>query len=69
MFSQYCADKYSVEPVEIVYADGRHYVTPNLKSTQMKVTAEAVNRLVGINIQPKEVSYFVIHIHSYYIIL
>jgi phenylalanyl-tRNA synthetase beta chain len=45
----------SIFIVEIVYADGRSYVTPNLSHTEMKVTAEAVNKLIGINIEPNTI--------------
>ena len=40
MFSEYCADKFTVEPVEVVQASGAPMITPDLESRY--VTARVV---------------------------
>jgi phenylalanyl-tRNA synthetase beta chain len=32
MFSQYCGEEYTVEPVEVIYPSGRAEITPNLEA-------------------------------------
>ncbi|KAJ2487565.1 phenylalanine--tRNA ligase subunit beta [Coemansia sp. RSA 2320] len=49
MFSGYCAEPFTVEPVEVVYPDGKSIVYPDLEPRLMQTTAKYLNRIVGIN--------------------
>eukprot|EP01048_Picozoa_sp_COSAG05_P008626 COSAG05_NODE_666_length_8006_cov_12.857595_2_plen_723_part_00 len=58
MFSQYCSDKFAVEPVKVVYPTvptdgGQAFVkpeqlTPNMESYEMKCSVEYINSATGI---------------------
>jgi len=47
MFSEYCADKYSVEPVEVVDADGKTHVWPDMSTRQMEADIDYIVSSVG----------------------
>ncbi|KAJ2006339.1 phenylalanine--tRNA ligase subunit beta, partial [Coemansia thaxteri] len=49
MFSGYCAEPFTVEPVEVVYPDGKSIVYPDLEPRLMQTTAKYLNSIVGIN--------------------
>lgn len=50
MFSEYCTQPFTVEPVEVVDASGNSTVWPDLSSRQMEVPVEAINRSIGIDL-------------------
>lgn len=57
MFSRYCKDQFSVEPVEIVSPhNGQSRITPNLKHRQMEVSVEYINSALGLEQSPEEIA-------------
>lgn len=56
MFSQYCAEPFTVEPIRVVYPDGQEVVTPNLDPRTTSVHVSYVNRCTGLQHSAKEIS-------------
>ncbi|KAH9747784.1 Phenylalanine--tRNA ligase beta subunit cytoplasmic [Citrus sinensis] len=56
IFSEYCKRKYQVEPVEVVYADGRSYVYPDLSAYNMEVSLSYINHTIGVSLEAEEVT-------------
>ncbi|KAN0062029.1 phenylalanine--tRNA ligase subunit beta [Thecaphora frezii] len=54
MFSQYCAEPFTVEPVEVVHADGTAKITPDLSATRMPASVAYINRCTGLKLSPDE---------------
>lgn len=55
MFSEYCSEKFTVEPVEIVYkSDGKKALTPLLSSRTCDAKIRDINGTIGINITAEE---------------
>ncbi|KAI1741891.1 phenylalanyl-tRNA synthetase [Xylaria scruposa] len=50
MFSQYCSEPFTVEPVLIKEADGTKVVTPNLTPVRMEVDVDYINGCCGLNL-------------------
>ncbi|KAH9747783.1 Phenylalanine--tRNA ligase beta subunit cytoplasmic [Citrus sinensis] len=48
--------KYQVEPVEVVYADGRSYVYPDLSAYNMEVSLSYINHTIGVSLEAEEVT-------------
>ncbi|WOK93067.1 hypothetical protein Cni_G01760 [Canna indica] len=55
MFSEYCEKKFEVEPVEVVYSDGKSSVYPDLSLTKMEVPLSDILDPIGISLQATEV--------------
>ncbi|KAJ2828966.1 phenylalanine--tRNA ligase subunit beta [Coemansia sp. 'formosensis'] len=55
MFSGYCAEPFAVEPVEVVYPDGKSIVYPDLEPITMHTTAKYLNSIVGIDLSSDEI--------------
>uniref|UniRef100_A0A7S1T4V3 phenylalanine--tRNA ligase n=1 Tax=Compsopogon caeruleus TaxID=31354 RepID=A0A7S1T4V3_9RHOD len=55
MYSRYCAEPYSVVPVEVRYANGESMQTPDLSSSKMEVDVGYVSRLVGVELAGIEI--------------
>ncbi|KAJ1647411.1 phenylalanine--tRNA ligase subunit beta [Coemansia asiatica] len=55
MFSGYCAEPFTVEPVEVVYPDGQHFVYPQLGQLTMETSTKYLNSIVGINQSSEEI--------------
>uniref|UniRef100_A0A7N6B1E9 Phenylalanine--tRNA ligase beta subunit n=1 Tax=Anabas testudineus TaxID=64144 RepID=A0A7N6B1E9_ANATE len=49
MFSEYCAEPFTVEKAEVVYPDGKTCIYPELAYRKEKLSGEFINRKVGIN--------------------
>ncbi|XP_056297065.1 phenylalanine--tRNA ligase beta subunit isoform X2 [Pseudoliparis swirei] len=49
MFSEYCAEPFTVEEAEVVYPDGKICKYPELAYRKEKVSSGFINRKVGIN--------------------
>ncbi|XP_067102292.1 phenylalanine--tRNA ligase beta subunit [Osmerus mordax] len=49
MFSEYCAEPFTVEEAEVVYADGRACMYPELAYRKERISGDFINRKVGIN--------------------
>jgi len=54
MFSEYCADKFSVETVEIESASGVE-VTPDISTRTLDTTVDYINRSIGASLPPSQV--------------
>ncbi|KAI9333681.1 hypothetical protein BDR26DRAFT_868007 [Obelidium mucronatum] len=53
MFSEYCQEKFTVEPVEVVQTDGKSVLYPDLSFRKIETTAPYINKLIGTEI-PRE---------------
>ncbi|KAJ2612195.1 phenylalanine--tRNA ligase subunit beta [Coemansia sp. RSA 1365] len=56
MFSGYCDEPFTVEPVEVVYPDGTTMLYPDLAPREMKTTAKYLNGIVGIEKTDEEIA-------------
>ncbi|KAF9965512.1 phenylalanine--tRNA ligase subunit beta [Mortierella alpina] len=57
MFSEYCAEPFTVEPVEIIYEDNRlpAGVTPDLSSRTATAKVDYINSCTGLKLNPDEI--------------
>ncbi|KAL2231891.1 phenylalanine--tRNA ligase beta subunit, cytoplasmic-like [Sesamum indicum] len=56
MFSVYCERKFEVEPVEVIYPDGKSYICPDLSLYQMVVPLSYITSAVGVSLPANEVA-------------
>lgn len=56
MFSQYSNPRFEVEPVEVVTADAKSTLYPDLKLRTFEVDMAYINRTIGTSLSAKEVS-------------
>ena len=57
MFSEYCEDKYSFEPVDVVEVDGKTVMTyPDMEERVETVEVDYINRRLGIDIGAERVT-------------
>ncbi|KAF5322102.1 hypothetical protein D9619_000816 [Psilocybe cf. subviscida] len=56
MFSEYCAEPFTIEPVKIVLPNGQTRITPDLSGLKMTAHASYVNSCTGLSLSSKEVS-------------
>ncbi|KAL0437969.1 UNVERIFIED_CONTAM: Phenylalanine--tRNA ligase beta subunit, cytoplasmic [Sesamum latifolium] len=56
MFSVYCERKFEVEPVEVIYPDGKSYICPDLSLYQMVVPLSYITSAVGVSLPAHEVA-------------
>ncbi|KAL3682275.1 hypothetical protein R1sor_000297 [Riccia sorocarpa] len=54
MYSQYCDDKYEVEPVEVT-TDGKTSVYPDLSERSLEVGVSYINDAIGVKLKPMEI--------------
>ncbi|KAI0307306.1 phenylalanyl-tRNA synthetase subunit beta [Multifurca ochricompacta] len=50
MFSEYCEEPFAIEPVKIIYPDGRVVISPDLSSRQSLAHASYINSCTGLNL-------------------
>ncbi|KAF2325660.1 hypothetical protein GH714_032315 [Hevea brasiliensis] len=55
-FSAYCKRKFEVEPVEVIYSDGKAYVYPDLSSYNMEVPLSYITGSIGVSFRAEEVT-------------
>ncbi|XP_074590081.1 phenylalanine--tRNA ligase beta subunit, cytoplasmic-like [Curcuma longa] len=55
MFSEYCTNKFEVEPVEVLYSDGKSMICPDLSVTRMEVPLSEIIDPIGISLDASEV--------------
>ncbi|KAF2325658.1 hypothetical protein GH714_032296 [Hevea brasiliensis] len=55
-FSAYCKRKFEVEPVEVIYSDGKAYVYPDLSSYNMEVPLSYITGSIGVSFKAEEVT-------------
>ncbi|KAL0432137.1 UNVERIFIED_CONTAM: Phenylalanine--tRNA ligase beta subunit, cytoplasmic [Sesamum latifolium] len=56
MFSVYCERKFEVEPVQVIYPDGKSYICPDLSLYQMVVPLSYITSAVGVPLPAHEVA-------------
>lgn len=54
MFSTYCKKPFTVEPVEVIYPDGKKQIFPQLQNRSMNAKVAYINTCVGIESSPEE---------------
>ena len=54
-FSEYCEKKFEIEPVEVVYSDGKSYIYPDLSVYIMEVSLSYITSLIGVPLEADEV--------------
>ncbi|XP_031401908.1 phenylalanine--tRNA ligase beta subunit, cytoplasmic [Punica granatum] len=55
-FSTYCERKFEVEPVEVIYADGKSYICPDLSIYRMDVPVSYITDSIGVSLEAEEVT-------------
>ncbi|KAI0303256.1 phenylalanyl-tRNA synthetase subunit beta [Russula brevipes] len=55
MFSEYCEEPFTIEPVKIVYPDGRVVISPDLSWRQTQTHASYINSCTGLNLSASQV--------------
>ncbi|KZT42883.1 phenylalanyl-tRNA synthetase [Sistotremastrum suecicum HHB10207 ss-3] len=56
MFSEYCEQPFTVEPVKVVYPDGRTQITPNLDTIPMKARASYINSCTALSLPSDDIA-------------
>ena len=54
-FSEYCANKFEVEPVEVISANGISSIYPDLSSRSMEVRLSYISSAVGVEFETNQV--------------
>ncbi|EJU06393.1 phenylalanyl-tRNA synthetase subunit beta [Dacryopinax primogenitus] len=54
MFSEYCSEPFTIEPVQIIYPDERTKITPELTPHKMVAHASYINACTGLSITAKK---------------
>lgn len=55
MFSEYCEEPFTIEPVKVIYPDGKVVISPDLSSRQTEAYASYVNSCTGLSLSAPEV--------------
>ncbi|KAL5544838.1 hypothetical protein UlMin_008622 [Ulmus minor] len=55
-FSAFCLKKFEIEPVEVIYSDGKSYISPDLSVYNMEVSLSYINDCIGVSLEAKEVT-------------
>ncbi|CAG8561672.1 beta subunit of phenylalanyl-tRNA synthetase [Rhizophagus irregularis] len=55
MFSEYCAEPFTIEPVEVIYPDGKICTYPDLSPRFIKVKADYINACIGVMLTSSEI--------------
>ncbi|KAL4559270.1 hypothetical protein LXL04_031407 [Taraxacum kok-saghyz] len=56
MFSVYCERKFEVEPVEVIYPDGKSHICPQLSPYDMDVSLSYINGIAGVTLEANKVA-------------
>ncbi|CAK5275501.1 unnamed protein product [Mycena citricolor] len=56
MFSEYCGEAFTIEPVKVILPDGTPRITPDLAGRKTTAHASYVNSCTGLNLSAAEVS-------------
>ncbi|CAE6437834.1 unnamed protein product [Rhizoctonia solani] len=56
MFSEYCEEPFTVEPVRLILPDGSTKITPDLSLRPMSTTAAYINSFTGLTLTPQELA-------------
>ena len=55
-FSEYCGDQYTVEPVKIIYPDGKVEISPEFPYREFTVNLNYCNKILGIDMKMDDIS-------------
>ncbi|KAH9062847.1 phenylalanyl-tRNA synthetase subunit beta [Lactarius vividus] len=55
MFSEYCEESFTIEPVKVLYPDGKVVISPDLSSRQTEAYASYVNSCTGLSLSAPQV--------------
>nr|XP_023880937.1 phenylalanine--tRNA ligase beta subunit, cytoplasmic-like [Quercus suber] len=55
MLSEYCERKFEIEPVEVIYCDGKSYIYPDLFVYNMGVSLSNITGAIGVPLEVDEV--------------
>ncbi|KAH9977938.1 phenylalanyl-tRNA synthetase [Lactifluus volemus] len=55
MFSEYCEEPFTIEPVKIIYPDGKVVISPDLSSRQTQAHASYINSCAGLDLSASQV--------------
>ncbi|KAL2338259.1 hypothetical protein Fmac_012705 [Flemingia macrophylla] len=55
-FSEYCENKFVIEPVEVISSDGKSNIYPDLSLYNMEVSLSYINGLIGVSLEAEEVT-------------
>lgn len=55
MFSEYCENKFEIEPIEVVNSDGKSNIYPDLSIMKMEVPLSDLVDPIGISLDATEV--------------
>lgn len=61
-FSEYCADKFVIEPVEVISSDGKSNIYPDLSVYNMEVSLSYITGLIGVSLEAEEVIILLLHV-------
>ncbi|KAF6745282.1 phenylalanyl-tRNA synthetase subunit beta [Ephemerocybe angulata] len=56
MFSEYCEEPFTIEPVKIILPNGQSCITPDISARQMTAHASYVNSCTGLSLSSTEVA-------------
>ncbi|KAF8484915.1 phenylalanyl-tRNA synthetase subunit beta [Russula ochroleuca] len=55
MFSEYCEEPFTIEPVKIIYPDGRVVISPDLSSRKTQAHASYINSCTGLSLSRPQI--------------
>ncbi|THH10082.1 hypothetical protein EW145_g1580 [Phellinidium pouzarii] len=55
MFSEYCDESFTIEPVKVVYPDGTTKITPDISTTHMTAHVSYINACTGTSLPASEI--------------
>ncbi|KAB1212813.1 putative phenylalanine--tRNA ligase beta subunit [Morella rubra] len=55
-FSEYCERKFEIEPVEVIYSDGKSYIYPDISIYNMEVSLSYITGAIGVSLEADEVT-------------
>ncbi|GJJ07485.1 hypothetical protein Clacol_001687 [Clathrus columnatus] len=55
MFSEYCSEPFTVEPVRVIYPGGREVITPDVSSRSMIAHASYINACTGLSLSSAQI--------------
>ncbi|KDN51100.1 hypothetical protein RSAG8_00729, partial [Rhizoctonia solani AG-8 WAC10335] len=56
MFSEYCEEPFTIEPVRLILPDGSTKITPDLSLRPMSTTAAYINSYTGLTLSPQDLA-------------
>ncbi|XP_057416186.1 phenylalanine--tRNA ligase beta subunit, cytoplasmic [Lotus japonicus] len=57
-FSEFCENKFVIEPVEVINSEGKSEIYPDLSVYNMEVSLSYINGLIGVSLEAEEVTKF-----------